>query len=250
MNELIEKVEQWATDRNLHTASPQGQALKVIEEFTEMAIAYESYDRKNDVIDGIGDTYVTLIILCKQTGLNFKELIEITSHQYSTNDFYLTDTTFIYPALNDLSTGVSKGIKEKIEKSIIDIVAVSNVIADIMDESPTDCLKVAYNEIKGRKGRMIDGVFVKESDLMSSSFSQIEELARQYALTLSENGEGDDESFGRLKKYADEVGVNVTIYNLSLTTAGDSIDDNETLLKSVRLTGKWGCAISVKGESK
>lgn len=27
------------------------------------------------------------------------------------------------------------------------------------------CLDVAYNDIKDRKGRMVDGVFVKESDL-------------------------------------------------------------------------------------
>lgn len=78
--------------------------------------------------------------------------------------------------------------------------------------------------------------------------AKVEELARQYALTLNENGEGDHESFERLKKYADEVGVNVTIYNLHLTTAGDSIGDDETLLESVRLTDKWGYAISVKEE--
>jgi hypothetical protein len=28
-----------------------------------------------------------------------------------------------------------------------------------------ECLEVAYNDIKDRKGKMIDGVFVKESDL-------------------------------------------------------------------------------------
>lgn len=248
MNELIEKVERWAIDRNLHMASPQGQALKVVEEFTEMLIAYEDYESANEVIDGIGDTYVTLIILCEQIDMNFKELLEITKHQYSENDFSLTDCQFTYRSLNDLSTGLSKGNTEKIESSIIDIIATANVLAGVMEETPEECLSVAYEEIKDRKGRMIDGVFVKESDLMSSSFSEIKELARQYALTLSENGEGDDELFGRLKKYADEVGVNVTIYNLSLTTADDSIGGDETLLKSVRLTDKWGCAISAKEE--
>ena len=28
----------------------------------------------------------------------------------------------------------------------------------------TECLKVAYNDIKDRKGKMVDGVFVKEAD--------------------------------------------------------------------------------------
>ena len=27
-----------------------------------------------------------------------------------------------------------------------------------------DCLEVAYNDIKDRKGKMIDGIFVKEGD--------------------------------------------------------------------------------------
>jgi hypothetical protein len=28
-----------------------------------------------------------------------------------------------------------------------------------------ECLQVAYDDIKDRKGRMIDGIFVKEADL-------------------------------------------------------------------------------------
>jgi hypothetical protein len=31
--------------------------------------------------------------------------------------------------------------------------------------SLTECLQVAYDDIKDRKGKMIDGVFVKEADL-------------------------------------------------------------------------------------
>jgi hypothetical protein len=27
-----------------------------------------------------------------------------------------------------------------------------------------DCLEIAYNDIKDRKGKMIDGIFVKEGD--------------------------------------------------------------------------------------
>jgi hypothetical protein len=27
-----------------------------------------------------------------------------------------------------------------------------------------DCLEVAYNDIKDRKGKMVDGVFIKEGD--------------------------------------------------------------------------------------
>jgi len=31
-----------------------------------------------------------------------------------------------------------------------------------------ECLEVAYNDIKDRKGKMIDGVFVKEADLQET----------------------------------------------------------------------------------
>lgn len=242
MKELIKKVEQWAIDRNLHTASPQAQTLKVVEEFTEMLVA-DQHHFAGDVIDGIGDTYVTLIVLYKQLDMDFTEVYK-KAKEYKGNNRRSAE------ALNWLVSGIAKQNRIIFTAGVIFILRTLEYYESEYQQTPEHCLSVAYNEIKDRKGRMIDGAFVKESDLKSSSFSQIEELARQYALTLSENGEGDDELFGRLKKYADEVDVNVTIYNLHLTTAEDSIGDDETLLESVRLTGKWGCAISVKGESK
>ena len=41
------------------------------------------------------------------------------------------------------------------------------VMLNIMERqgiSMEDCLKTAYNDIKDRKGRMIDGIFIKEGD--------------------------------------------------------------------------------------
>ena len=38
-------------------------------------------------------------------------------------------------------------------------------IAERNNLSLTECLEVAYNDIKDRKGKMVDGVFVKEADL-------------------------------------------------------------------------------------
>jgi len=35
------------------------------------------------------------------------------------------------------------------------------IIADAMDLSFPRCIDMAYDEIKGRKGKMVDGVFVK-----------------------------------------------------------------------------------------
>lgn len=99
MNELIKQVEQWFIDRNLHTADPNKQMLKLFEELGEVASGMARNDLE-EIKDGIGDTLVVLIGLSMQLEMNI-----------------------------------------------------------------TQCLNVAYNEIKDRKGRLINGVFVKEEDL-------------------------------------------------------------------------------------
>lgn len=99
MNNLINQVEQWSIDKDLHKANPDRQALKFYEEAGEVAAAL-SRDDKEALMDGIGDTVVTLIILAQQHGMTLER-----------------------------------------------------------------CLQYAYDEIKDRKGKTINGTFVKESDL-------------------------------------------------------------------------------------
>jgi NTP pyrophosphatase (non-canonical NTP hydrolase) len=93
---LIENVTQWASDRDiLKKENAPKQLLKVLEEVGETAGALlKSNDA--EIKDGIGDSFVTLIILAKQLGLD-----------------------------------------------------------------PADCLEAAWNEIKDRRGKTINGVFVK-----------------------------------------------------------------------------------------
>jgi NTP pyrophosphatase (non-canonical NTP hydrolase) len=63
----------------------------------------------------------------------------------------------------ELSDNICKG--KDIRDDIGDMMVVLINIAERNKLSLTECLEVAYNDIKDRKGRMIDGVFVKESDL-------------------------------------------------------------------------------------
>jgi len=49
-----------------------------------------------------------------------------------------------------------------------DIMVVLINIALRNNLSLTDCLNHAYNDIKDRKGQMVDGIFVKESDLIDA----------------------------------------------------------------------------------
>lgn len=63
----------------------------------------------------------------------------------------------------ELSDNICKG--KDIRDDIGDMMVVLINIAERNSLSLTECLEVAYNDIKDRKGRMIDGVFVKEADL-------------------------------------------------------------------------------------
>jgi len=156
MNELINKVEQWAIDRNLHTASPQGQALKVVEEFTEAIVAYDDYD-KEEMIDGVGDTYVTLIILCQQLKINFIELLNtLYDHERRFNSM---------ESLNQLVSGVAKGNINLVKLGITGLLIQLDGIIILCQSTSEKCLTVAYNEIKDRTGKMVDGIFVKTEDL-------------------------------------------------------------------------------------
>ena len=62
----------------------------------------------------------------------------------------------------ELSDNICK--EKDIKDDIGDMMVVLINIAERNNLSLTECLEVAYNDIKDRKGRMVDGVFVKEAD--------------------------------------------------------------------------------------
>lgn len=65
----------------------------------------------------------------------------------------------------ELASGIAKGNEDLIADSIGDMVVVLTILAEQSGLRIENCIKLAYLEIKDRKGRMIDGVFVKESDI-------------------------------------------------------------------------------------
>ena len=62
----------------------------------------------------------------------------------------------------ELSDNICKG--NDIRDDIGDIMVVLINIAERNGITISECLKTAYNDIKDRKGKMVDGVFVKETD--------------------------------------------------------------------------------------
>ena len=63
----------------------------------------------------------------------------------------------------ELSDSICKG--KDVADDIGDMIVVLINIAERNNLSISSCLEQAWNDIKDRKGQMVDGVFVKEADL-------------------------------------------------------------------------------------
>jgi NTP pyrophosphatase (non-canonical NTP hydrolase) len=63
----------------------------------------------------------------------------------------------------ELSDNICKGLdaRDDIGDCMVVLILMSKQLGYTID----DCLSIAYDDIKDRKGKMIDGVFVKEKDL-------------------------------------------------------------------------------------
>lgn len=73
---LIDNVTQWADDKNiLKKENAPKQLLKVLEEVGETAGALLK-NKEAEIKDGIGDSFVTLIILARQLGLEPADCLE------------------------------------------------------------------------------------------------------------------------------------------------------------------------------
>ena len=62
--------------------------------------------------------------------------------------------------VGELSDGVCKG--EDVKDDIGDCLVILINIAEREGTTLEECLNVAYNDIKDRRGKMVDGIFVKE----------------------------------------------------------------------------------------
>lgn len=67
--------------------------------------------------------------------------------------------------LGELAKAINKNDKEQQIDGIGDVVVTLIAISLQLGLDFEKCLEAAYNEIKDRKGKMINGTFVKQSDL-------------------------------------------------------------------------------------
>ena len=71
----------------------------------------------------------------------------------------------ILEELGEVASALAKNKPEELKDGIGDVIVTLIILAQQQGLSVEECLEYAYNEIKNRKGKMVNGVFVKEEDL-------------------------------------------------------------------------------------
>lgn len=159
LHKLITNVQQWSIDRGLDKADSKKQMLKLYEEFGELASGLAK-GNKEVVKDSIGDVVVVLIILAQQQGLE-----KISDFNIIYNHLQPSD---LMPQASETIGLISLKVrrtKDEIEEPIVRLISYLRTIAKYENLKFEDCLSQAWNEIKDREGKLIDGVWVKEEDL-------------------------------------------------------------------------------------
>lgn len=64
----------------------------------------------------------------------------------------------------ELANGIGRGNEDLVKDSIGDCIVVLTIIAKQFDLSVEDCIRSAYNEIKDREGKMVNGIFLKDEE--------------------------------------------------------------------------------------
>ncbi|MBF7094283.1 MazG-like family protein [Streptococcus sp. HF-1907] len=176
-NELVENVKGWSTAKELDKASPLKQMQKLNEEWGELNAGKAKTDQ-DKLNDSIGDVLVVLTILSQQMKFEkIERLINptLTGVGHYIKDEVSTDLLLLYGSkeiglianrLIDLT--YNPGIinsRAQIQFHIHNLTGVMHKVAINEDTTIDACFEIAWNEIKDRQGKMVDGVFIKEADL-------------------------------------------------------------------------------------
>lgn len=149
--ELESAVIKWGEDRGLydpvHGATPTSQLHKFFEEFGELNKAIGKNDLEQ-IKDGIGDAQICLIARCELKKIkvdyseDFKKVRSLENDEIEILLGIITENCYN---------------KEWVSISFLEYLAHS------FGFKKWECLEYAYNEIKDRKGKLINRTFVKDA---------------------------------------------------------------------------------------
>lgn len=170
IQELIPLIQEWAKERGIFDKStPFDQLLKTHEEVGELIKA--CYDNDKPAIqDALGDTMICLINYCYFMKIDvWIQINDVLNIGDETNEDKVILSLYMLRELSSLmnSTFITMGrTYEEQPKTIFFkfsyIIYYLNNIAFLESTTLEECLNIAYNEIKNRTGKMINGTFVKD----------------------------------------------------------------------------------------
>lgn len=140
LEELKQLIIEWANERNLiHKENAPKQRLKLIEECGELANAILK-DNIDSQKDAVGDIFVVLIILSEQLG----------SYDYDFEDDGDPDN------IDMLIKGIVSDFYVGGKFSYL-----VNTCRELRLDL-TECANIAWDQIKDRKGKTVNGTFIKD----------------------------------------------------------------------------------------
>ncbi|OFQ66142.1 MazG-like family protein [Streptococcus sp. HMSC078D09] len=162
IEELTELTRQWFIDRDITKGDIFKQTLKLFEELGELCAGYAK-QKEQLTKDSIGDCAVVVVGLA----LLIKE--DVHSIFEESDNIRRKDAMECFKLLNanisEFQLSQDLASKEMCRHNLVRAVAYLKSISKAFDYEFVDCFEIAYNEIKDRKGKWIDGTFVKEEDL-------------------------------------------------------------------------------------
>ena len=154
MTDTIELIKQWGKDRGITVnGTHRGQWYKLVSEYGELC---DNLAKGKDIKDDIGDMFVVLVMMCEIGEVAVNEAVSLSSHiQYSDQSPYF-NCGFALLCMRELMFRVS------VDKAA-DMIAILTALSNSLGHTLDDCIDIAYNDIKDRKGHLTtEGVFVKD----------------------------------------------------------------------------------------
>lgn len=164
-SDLLFNTINWFIARDIGRGDIDKQGLKLIEETGELVSGYLK-DKEDVIKDSIGDVAVVVVGYAMMAGVNPEQVFFTEKDDYIP-DFggvtawiwMITDSAFQAKVSQDL------GIENSLLVNLQNIICYLDLICRELGYNFVSCFEQAYNEIKDRKGRWVNGSFVKEEDL-------------------------------------------------------------------------------------
>jgi hypothetical protein len=154
MQNTIELIKQWGADRGITVnGTHRGQWYKLASEYGELC---DNLAKGKDIKDDIGDMFVVLVMISEIGKVDLDKAMNLaTCVKWQDAD--------VYDLAGYMLLDISQLRFTPTVARTVDLIASMTALAEAHDTTLDECIDIAYQDIKDRKGFLTaDGVFVKE----------------------------------------------------------------------------------------